>query len=55
MSSVSIGTIAAGMISAFVVGLISLKVLLRLIRKGNLYVFSFYLIPLGIAGLIFLR
>ncbi len=55
MSSVSTGTIAAGMISAFVVGLISLKVLLRLIRKGNLYVFSFYLIPLGIAGLIFLR
>ncbi len=55
MSSVSAGTIAAGMISAFVVGLISLKILLRLIRKGNLYVFSFYLIPLGIAGLLFLR
>ncbi len=55
MSSVSVGTIAAGMISAFVVGLISLKVLLRLIRSGNLYVFSFYLIPLGVAGLIFLR
>jgi len=45
--------VAAGMISAFIVGLISLKILLKLIKKGNLFYFSFYLIPLGIAGLIF--
>lgn len=50
---VSIPVVAAGMISAFAVGLISLKILLKLIKKGNLYYFSFYLIPLGIAGLIF--
>ena len=51
--SVSLGVVAAGMISAFIVGLVSLRILLRLIKKGNLYYFSFYLIPLGIAGLIF--
>ena len=45
------GVIAAGMVSAFVVGMVSLKVLIRLIKKGNLYFFSFYLIPLGLAGL----
>jgi len=53
LSSVSLGIIAAGMISAFVVGLVSLKILLRLIKGGNLFYFSFYLIPLGVAGLIF--
>lgn len=53
IGSVSPGIIAAGMISAFVVGLISLKILIRLIKKGNLFYFSFYLIPLGIIGLIF--
>jgi undecaprenyl-diphosphatase len=42
-----------GMLSAFLVGLLSLKVLLKLIKNGNLYFFSFYLIPLGIAGLIY--
>lgn len=55
LRSVNTGVLAAGMMSAFIVGLISLKILLRVIRKGNLYLFSFYLIPLGIAGLIFLR
>lgn len=45
--------IGGGMLSAFIVGLFSLKILLKLIKKGNLYLFSFYLIPLGIIGLIF--
>ncbi len=47
--------IATGMLSAFAVGLISLNLLLKLIKKGNLYLFSIYLIPLGIAGLVFFR
>jgi len=45
--------IGAGMISAFIVGLLSLKILLKLIKNGKLYLFSFYLIPLGIMGLFF--
>lgn len=51
--SVSAGVVVSGMISAFVVGLVSLKILIKLVKKGNLYYFSFYLIPFGIAGLIF--
>jgi undecaprenyl-diphosphatase len=45
--------IAAGMITAFFVGLVSLILLLKIIKSGRFYVFSFYLIPLGIAFLIF--
>ncbi|MEJ2664592.1 MAG: undecaprenyl-diphosphate phosphatase [Spirochaetia bacterium] len=40
--------IGLGFIAAFVVGIISLVVLLKLIQSGKLFVFSFYLIPLGI-------
>jgi len=47
--------IGVGMLAAFIVGLLSLKILLKLIKNGNLYFFSFYLIPLGIIGLIFFR
>jgi undecaprenyl-diphosphatase len=53
-SAVSVQVMAAGFVSSFVVGLASLLILLRLIRRGKLYLFSFYLIPLGIAGLVFL-
>jgi len=48
-------TIGLGMLSAFIVGLLSLKILLKLIKNGNLYLFSFYLIPLGSIGLIFFK
>ena len=44
--------IIAGMLSAFIVGFFSLKLLLKLVKKGKLYFFSIYLIPLGIAGLV---
>ena len=47
--------IAVGMLSAFAIGLLSLNLLLKLIKKGNLYLFSIYLIPLGIVGLLFFR
>jgi len=43
-----------GFATALVVGLLSLALLVRLIRGGKLYYFSFYLIPLGIAGLFLL-
>lgn len=52
-SSVSPMIVATGFISSFIVGLLSLLILLSLIRKGRLYLFSFYLLPLGIAGLFF--
>ncbi len=51
---VSGGVLAAGIAASFIVGLFSLLLLLRLIRRGRLYFFAFYLIPLGIIGLIFL-
>jgi undecaprenyl-diphosphatase len=54
LSSVGFAAIAAGVITASVVGLFSLLILLKLIKKGRLYLFSIYLIPLGIAGLLFL-
>ncbi len=43
--------LAGGMLSSFVVGYISLKLLLRLVRRGNLHYFSFYLVPLGLISL----
>ncbi len=45
--------LAAGMLTSFVVGLFSLLLLLRIVRRGRLYLFSFYLIPLGIVTLLF--
>jgi undecaprenyl-diphosphatase len=50
--AVSAGALVAGFIAAFVVGLLSLILLLRLVRSGRLYLFSLYLVPLGIVGLI---
>jgi undecaprenyl-diphosphatase len=52
-SSISPMVVAAGFASAFFVGLLSLLLLLRLVRRGRLYLFSFYLVPFGIAGLLF--
>ncbi|MBI9102013.1 MAG: undecaprenyl-diphosphate phosphatase [Spirochaetales bacterium] len=54
LNTVSPLVLGAGFISAFVVGLFSLILLLRLIRGGKLYLFSIYLIPLGLLGIIFL-
>lgn len=44
--------IAAGFAAAVVVGLLSLTLLVRMIRSGRLYLFSLYLIPLGLLALI---
>ena len=37
-----------GIATSFVVGLFSLALLLRVVQKGRMYLFSIYLIPLGI-------
>ena len=46
--------LAAGFAGSFVVGMVSLLLLLSLLRRGRLYLFSIYLIPLGLGGLFFL-
>ncbi|MEE0999967.1 MAG: undecaprenyl-diphosphate phosphatase [Treponemataceae bacterium] len=53
-NTVGILPLIIGCLTAFVVGLISLKFLMKLINKGKLEYFAFYLIPVGILGLIFL-
>ena len=50
--AVSAPALAAGLAAAFVTGLAALSLLLRLIRGGRLYLFAFYLVPLGIVVLI---
>lgn len=50
---VSVPVMAAGLCASFVFGVLALKLLLRLIRGGRLYLFAWYLVPLGIVVLIF--
>lgn len=51
LSPVALGT---GFLAAMIFGFLSLSLLVRLIRGGKLWVFSIYLIPLGIWGFFFL-
>ncbi len=44
---VSLGLLLAGAAIAFVVGLVSLKVLVRLLDRGRLHLFAYWLIPFG--------
>ena len=46
--AVGVPALAAGMLTAFVVGLFALIFLLKLINKGKLGLFAYYLIPAGI-------
>lgn len=48
-SHVPVAALVAGMLTAFVVGYLSLKFLLGLIQRGKLGWFAVYLIPAGIA------
>ena len=50
---INILPLVVGFITSFVVGYISLSLLMKIIRKGKLQWFALYLIPLGILGLIF--
>ncbi len=45
-------SLAAGIAASFIVGLFSILLLLWLVRKGKLFYFAFYLIPLGIVSFI---
>ena len=54
LQEVSILPLAAGIISAFVSGFFALKFLVYLIKKGRLFYFAFYLIPLGLYTIFFL-
>ena len=52
-SSVGFVQVFAGCLAAFVSGYLALSFLMKLIRRGKLQWFAAYLIPLGIAGLLF--
>lgn len=49
---ISFSSLAAGVLAAMISGYVSIVFLMKLITRGRLYLFSFYLIPLGIVGLI---
>lgn len=46
--------LVTGFLTAFVSGYFALAFLMKMIKKGHLEWFAFYLIPVGIAGMIFL-
>lgn len=53
--SIKIGVTLAGCLAAFVSGYFALFFLMKLIKKGKLEWFAFYLVPLGVLGMIFLK
>lgn len=53
-AAVARGPLALGFVLAFVTGLLALRLLLNLVRRGRLGWFALYLIPLGLGGLFFL-
>jgi undecaprenyl-diphosphatase len=42
-------------VTAAVVGYLALTALLRIVRAGRISLFAFYLVPLGIWGVLFFR
>lgn len=54
-STIGAAPVIAGCSAAFATGYISLTFLMKTIKKGKLQYFAFYLIPLAILGLIFLK
>ena len=48
------GLLLLGMASSFISGLIALLFFMHLIKRGKLFYFAFYLIPLGVLGLLLL-
>jgi undecaprenyl-diphosphatase len=51
-ASVPPEALIAGVVASFLVGLVSILVLLRVVKSAKLWVFSIYLVPLGIATLL---
>ena len=54
-SSIGLGPVVSGCIAAFIFGYAALACLMKIIKKGKLEYFAFYLIPVGILGMIFLK
>jgi len=54
-ASFSLLDVIVGMITSFIVGLISLKIFFPLIKKTSFYVFAIYCVVIGFIGLIFLK
>jgi len=55
MAQVDVLPLIIALVASFIVGIISLKLLMKLIKKGALAWFALYLIPVGILGMIFLN
>ena len=53
MSSISVAVLSVAFLTTLISGFLALWMLVKLINSGKFYLFSFYLIPLGILGLIF--
>lgn len=54
LGSVQLQSLAIGFFTAFISGIIALKLLMPLVRKGKLAWFAVYLLALGLLGLLFL-
>ena len=52
-SSFDTATAAVSFVTAFIVAVVALKVLLGLLRKGRFSCFAYYLVPLGIATVLY--
>ena len=48
------GALVAGMVASFLVGWLALTLLLQIVRSGRLHLFAFYLVPVGVLGLLLL-
>ncbi len=55
LQSISVPVLAAAFVTTMIAGFLALWGLVRLINSGRFYLFSFYLVPLGIWGLFFFR
>lgn len=54
-AAVSVPVLLAAILAAVVAGFFSIILLKKLVKQGKLFIFSIYLIPLGIVVLLFLR
>lgn len=53
LDRIGAGVLAVGILASFVVGLVALLLLLKVVKRGKMYLFGLYLLPMGILGLIF--
>ncbi len=52
-SSVELGPLAVAFVTAFLSGLLALSLLVKVIKNGKIAWFAAYLVPVGLAGLLF--